>query len=393
MAQPYPKTFTTGKPSPVFPLGLPANDNSPFKPWRPPGTPANDNKKVPSPWDPPPAKKRPDLGPYIRGLGKGLARWTINDWIFDNLGPGGNPIYSEADALDFSMPGWTETGRCVSGPGSVMASYDAWLSYCGTHLAADVTLGTTPTKTSFGTNWRYRLWALSPRPFPSPNYFYHCTWEKIVPKSPAQPDPVAPTIPGQKIWEVPYSWPATLPGLVPWGQPLLNPFPDPVPVRLAPQQPRTNPWGETVRGPRPNPRTFPNRPDLPHKPPPRTKERKAMLALGGPMAWIVGALTESMDAVDALYRALPEWLRKRLWKEHGGYMSPWDKANALYRHLGDVDIGKAVNNLIMDEIEDRAWGALGRITATANRIRGMPGGLELGDALEGGPRFDWTISK
>ena len=110
-----------------------------------------------------------------------------------------------------------------------------------------------------------------------------------------------------------------------------------------------------------------------------------MVAIAGGAASVaLNIVTESMDAAVAIYNALPWWLRRQLWKEHGGYMSPWDKAMAVYENFAQLNLADALRNLAMEQLEDKAYGKLGRVAADANRRRGSPGGLNLGPALEGG---------
>ena len=122
---------------------------------------------------------------------------------------------------------------------------------------------------------------------------------------------------------------------------------------------------------------------LPRPPGPRTKERKFALTVSGVGRLILGHVTEGIDTIQAIYDALPLKLRQRLWRMNGNYMSPLDKALAIYRYINDIDPQKAVENLVYEQIEDYVYGRLGRITAEANKRRGFPGGLELGPALEG----------
>lgn len=131
------------------------------------------------------------------------------------------------------------------------------------------------------------------------------------------------------------------------------------------------------------------------KPPgPATKEKKFILTPGAANAVvkIFNTLTETEDFIDALYWAVqPEWTghvvhgrrimeydrlkgRKVWWKKNGKWHSRWvndpsmaAKADYVYRHLGDMDLRKAVANYIKNEIGDRAYGTIGKLGAKAAR--------------------------
>lgn len=172
--------------------------------------------------------------------------------------------------------------------------------------------------------------------------------------------------------------------------PAHDPFPAPIPTPVAKPMWRVrhdsklfrDVFGNQVRGPEPLPRTHPN-PEFPKPPGKHVKERKMALSITGVGSAIINLATESMDFVQAVYDALPEWLRKQLWKEHGGYMSPLDKAEALYKYANQIDLQKMLTNLLKESAEDRFYGQIGRLTAKANALRDSPGGLQLGPALEG----------
>ena len=105
------------------------------------------------------------------------------------------------------------------------------------------------------------------------------------------------------------------------------------------------------------------------KPPPGTKQKKIAIrnsSLAG-LVFKVGAFTEALDAIDAVYQALPEKLRKREQaKRHG--KDPWAgaKLRLLFNNLGSLDGPGAIENLINENIQDHA-------IAKANRIGRMAG--------------------
>jgi len=60
--------------------------------------------------------------------------------------------------------------------------------------------------------------------------------------------------------------------------------------------------------------------------------------------------TEVVDAVDALYDALPEGVKNC---KKGDEIC---KSNAIYRHFGEMDTSRAIFNLLYNQIEDLLWG-------------------------------------
>lgn len=102
-------------------------------------------------------------------------------------------------------------------------------------------------------------------------------------------------------------------------------------------------------------------------PPSRTKERKFILApnQNSPIGLLVNAVTETNDFVTALYFAIPANIRPREKTLQG-------KALAVYRHFGQIDVGRAINNLLQNQIGDAIGGVTGRITAKYNRTFNRP---------------------
>ena len=127
---------------------------------------------------------------------------------------------------------------------------------------------------------------------------------------------------------------------------------------------RTNdsPGTTTNTGTRFNPR------DRPRRPPKGTKERKikgnGLLRLFGKG---LSTYSEVGDFIESLWDALPE--RYQTEDAHLG-----EKMMDLYENINELDIAKAVENLIKNEIEDRIVGKLiGKTTDTF--------GNNLGNAL------------
>jgi hypothetical protein len=96
------------------------------------------------------------------------------------------------------------------------------------------------------------------------------------------------------------------------------------------------------------------------RPRPRTKEKKLIAAATGAAKTLLNVTTESLDALNAVYRALPKKYQKP-------GASPQRKAELLYKHFDELDAGKAVGNLIRNSAQDNLFGKLGRVQAKANR--------------------------
>lgn len=111
-----------------------------------------------------------------------------------------------------------------------------------------------------------------------------------------------------------------------------------------------------------------------HNAPPQkgTKERKtkAQKVMAKLFEEAMG-LTEAIDLIDVLYDALPKEVRKKTPKTgvvsktgfNPGmkYVSPWDKAKAVFTHFGELDLPKAMAGVVANHFSDKAWGHLFRM--------------------------------
>lgn len=112
------------------------------------------------------------------------------------------------------------------------------------------------------------------------------------------------------------------------------------------------------------------------KPPgPNVKERKVIANVGAKAlaALVTNLVTETADAIDALYDALPEDKKipkgkpmKRWHPKYGKYWqpNPAQKAAKLYENFGDIDVKEAVANLVKNEVQDQV---IGRVNAKATK--------------------------
>lgn len=182
-------------------------------------------------------------------------------------------------------------------------------------------------------------------------------------------------------WNPPTELPVRPLRYAPTVEPYFTPFPETSPLLARPLHAPIPIWGIGTRpgrevGPRPNPR-----PVRPQPPPTKTKERKFAIAVGGIWAQGINFATESLDLIQALYDSLPQWLRNKLWKEHGGFMNPYDKSLAVLTYFHLIDGEKLIFNLLDMNSEDQTYGKIGGHVKNANRNLIGGGGIQLGDAL------------
>jgi hypothetical protein len=158
---------------------------------------------------------------------------------------------------------------------------------------------------------------------------------------------------------------------------------------------RTKPDGnfEFPGGPKP-PAFKPRQPPKKHE-----KENKGQTKPGDlrKIRRILNIVTESTDYLDAFYNALPDEVLYYNNKNTGEfYISKYtgekipvkrsveSKAKALARHWLEIDIGKAFANLLLNEVEDRFYGRVGKVIGKSSADLGLTYGAQTGDATEGG---------
>lgn len=112
-------------------------------------------------------------------------------------------------------------------------------------------------------------------------------------------------------------------------------------------------------------------------PGPGTKERKFVIHNQGQVARVFSVATEVIDAIEALYEALPPELRKRP-KRFVGWKG---QAEAVYHHWDRINWNTAWENLVANEIEDRIVGKLGKGGKVLAQKTGRNAGFTLGPAL------------
>lgn len=151
-----------------------------------------------------------------------------------------------------------------------------------------------------------------------------------------------------------------------------------------------------------NARSFrPGRPPVRSKPagnrPPRKREKEPDKVRGSKQflkiaSWAINAVTESADAVNSVYKGLPWQLRAGAkWEcdENGAYcewrwskqnwldrpLSIQDKAQAIVDHYDKLDLNKAVDELVENQIEDFIYGKAGtQLKKSSKQLQGFLGG-------------------
>lgn len=200
-------------------------------------------------------------------------------------------------------------------------------------------------------------------------------------------------------WWFPATVPVANPAVNPHALPINLPVtvPRPMPYRSVPYMPVFDPYapGTTpLRGPLPTRAISPSpwrngivvRPNAPPTPaPPHVrrppvkgeKERKPGRDVKRAIDPIVGPITEAVDAIDAVYDALPWSVRKQAYRKcraGGGQprecMTPQKKLKVIYDNAHRLDMAKVVENLAKNHLEDRLIGELSRRADKNLRDRG-----------------------
>ena len=188
---------------------------------------------------------------------------------------------------------------------------------------------------------------------------------------------VYPPLEGPDHWINPIPW--TRPGWWrnPVNQPARAPQPNPTPKPPVPPRP-VDPVTPVTPRPGPIIRTAPGHRF--RKPEAREKEKKKNVQ--GPLAaaWRkfktgVNVVTESLDAMDCVYGALPEKIRKREQaKRHGKDPNTKGKLKLIYQHAQEVDMLSMVDCLAKEHLQDAAIGKAAKKHADLRKKYGVRGG-------------------
>lgn len=348
------------------------------------------------------AKVLPFTGRRLADYGtrKAIARLAARLLLGRILGPIGIAfdLYTLYKALQSAVPahydytGWTRFQTCGGGD-TFQYAFDA--AGCGTKFILGSAEGNTlvtpnnpgPGQTRYSQQW------LKSRTISGGVHFGPSgdIWRKIQPSGDPAPNPF--------IAAVPEVMPVILPEVSPWN-PVNRPSGDlPAEVRRelnewpearheaygSDASPRPNParWSvpytapswkyewEVPVAPLPGPRTAPSAGQLPRgradaytpAPPPRnTKEIKLRGRAGyGAILAVIGTVTESLDFVNALYKALPSQYRPK------HRTTQTTRMKLVWEHLDKIALGRAFEELFWEQAEDMLYGKLGRAQARAVR--------------------------
>lgn len=124
-------------------------------------------------------------------------------------------------------------------------------------------------------------------------------------------------------------------------------------------------------------------------PPVRTKEIKTKFVAAGPARRILDFIGESVDLVEALWKALPKECRKakgkkRPWPYKSDKPKPQDMLRDLYAcwdHLDSHYVNRAVGEFFANQIEDLFWGTIGKVSGKAGSRIGRAVGIQTGPIL------------
>jgi hypothetical protein len=118
------------------------------------------------------------------------------------------------------------------------------------------------------------------------------------------------------------------------------------------------------------------------------KERKLKAKSFMGFALRIGSgVTEMIDLVDVLYEAIPfEYKPRYITKD--GYVTRWvlrhpsplDKMQAIYTNFDKIPLADAIEGLILNELEDRFYGTIGKKVADASQNLKPHGNLRIGYA-------------
>ena len=199
-------------------------------------------------------------------------------------------------------------------------------------------------------------------------------------------DATVPYVAAPMVWEAPQVWVAD-PMLMPadWFAPQTRPIPyELIPARV--DNPYRAPSERTETGPRSQPvpisaagshnppwntvaRTYRRgvtpvdtlKMELPKPPKRGEKERKASVTRGAQnVLRVVENLTEAQDMLDAFYYALPKEYRPR-------GATPLQRDMLLLQYYEQVDLNKAIENVIKQQVGDMVFGMLGKGYGSAAR--------------------------
>jgi len=114
----------------------------------------------------------------------------------------------------------------------------------------------------------------------------------------------------------------------------------------------------------------------------KTKERKVRVAGAGQVINVVNNVTEVIDLIEVLYDAIPENHKVR----YNGTryvkrdVSVPEMLEVIYKNWGQLDVPEALAGFISNEIEDRLYGAIGRVGGKISERLGSQYGMGINTA-------------
>lgn len=158
-------------------------------------------------------------------------------------------------------------------------------------------------------------------------------------------------------------------------------------VDIDPDTRPTDPQPEPGDNPGPGDTTAPPGDAPPELKPPRAREKQRKInvrSIGfGSNIWVLGnLLSEGLEAVDDLWRSLPRECKTRRWrmkpngKRGRRSATPYEKAQDLYRCWRHMDVAKAVENVMNDQVSDIFYAIQGRLGTKATQRLNINTGLQ-----------------
>lgn len=312
-------------------------------------------------------------------LAAGLAGWEL----WQALQPGGDPFW-EVPA------GWTLTANCAGkGPGGML--YNSAYSQTGMCIQTNRFITNGDFNGSYNGNNAFSTHEVVAHPNGPPLYKTEAR-RSYFKSLPSAQDPVLrypqpkPRVARRKnIGPKPKYNPDPMSEPIPAGEPLPLPEKRPVPYEAIPDR-KPNPYrdareqtrsgyepgGQTSTGPAL--RGLPNA--LRRRPGTRTKEPPKLILSPAAKSWLgmaVNAITEAKDLTEAVYKGLPKHLQ-----HYGKDKTLQAKIEKIYRNPDKLDMRRVVYEILLNQLEDAAFGKLGQINAKANRARNATAGNEMG---------------
>ena len=185
--------------------------------------------------------------------------------------------------------------------------------------------------------------------------------------SPGQPVPSRPAFPSPDLWpDLPpvFVTDPTTPGA--------NPVPIAPPVIVV----DVTPDGPPIVTNKPPPAVAPTGGKPGGKIKHEGKLNVKSLGGAGTAIWIAGnAFSEGVDAVDAIFKGIPEGHPALAGMgPRPDKANPYDKAKAILAAAGDINWPQAIAALINNQVEDAAYGGIGKMGNKANQISGAATG-------------------